>query len=190
MNKKMNFAHQWICRSRWWERSLVTDLIPWALEGLMLGEETLEIGSGPGLSTRALQLWARRLVCAEWQLSSACTLAGWAAGYRIPVLCADAAALPLDGERFDSVVAFTMLHHVAPKARQDALFAEAARMLRPGGVFAGTDSTDGRLFRLLHWRDTLELVNPATLPSRLQAAGFRRAEVSVRRREFRFRAWR
>jgi SAM-dependent methyltransferase len=186
----MNVAHQWICRSRWWKRSLATDLIPWALDGLTLGAETLEIGPGPGLSARVLQPMTRRLVCAEWQPSSACNLGRWAGECGVSVLCADACALPVNAARFDSVVAFTMLHHVAPSLRQDALFAEVARVLKPGGVFAGTDSTDGRIFRMLHWRDTLELVDPTSMPARLRAAGFDGAEVSVRKREFRFRAWR
>ena len=186
----MNLAHQWICRSRWWHQALATDLIPWALDGVVLGEQTLEFGAGPGLSAGVLKPRAQRLVCVEWQQFQARRLAERMGGSGIEVLCGDGSALPLQAESFDSVVAFTMLHHVAPAMAQDALFAEVARVLRPGGVFAGTDSTDGRLFRMLHWRDTLQLADPKTLPHRLRTAGFSDAEVMVRKREFRFRAWR
>jgi ubiquinone/menaquinone biosynthesis C-methylase UbiE len=33
-----------------------------------------------------------------------------------------------------------MLHHIPTAAQQDQAFAEVARVLRPGGTFAGTDS--------------------------------------------------
>jgi hypothetical protein len=63
---------------------------------------------------------------------------------------------------------------------QDCLFAEACRVLRPGGVFAGCDSQGGTLlFRLIHIGDTMNLIDSGTLGSRLEAAGFR--EVDVRR---------
>ncbi|GHF16232.1 hypothetical protein GCM10010359_17110 [Streptomyces morookaense] len=40
--------------------------------------------------------------------------------------------MPFADGRFDSVVCFTMLHHVPTPAAQDRLFAEAHRVLRPG----------------------------------------------------------
>ena len=54
-----------------------------------------------------------------------------------------------------------MLHHLDPPALQDRAFAEVARVLRPGGCFAGTDSLGvGRLFKLIHIGDTLALDRP------------------------------
>jgi ubiquinone/menaquinone biosynthesis C-methylase UbiE len=66
-----------------------------------------------------------------------------------------------------------MLHHIPAAELQDQALREFARVLAPGGVFAGTDSVGkGRLFRLIHIGDILQLVDPGTLPDRLQAAGF------------------
>jgi hypothetical protein len=46
-------------------------------------------------------------------------------------------------------------------------------VLRPGGVFAGSDSRGtGLYFRLIHLGDTMTLVDPDTLDARLEAAGF------------------
>jgi hypothetical protein len=73
---------------------------------------------------------------------------------------------------------------------QDRLLAEARRVLRPGGVFAGFDGTGSFLFRLIHLGDTYNPVDPATFGRRLEAAGF--ADVVVERGwgRFRFRATR
>ena len=46
-----------------------------------------------------------------------------------------------------------------PTGQQDRAFAEIARVLRPGGTFAGTESVGtGWLFRLIHVGDTLNVV--------------------------------
>jgi hypothetical protein len=45
-----------------------------------------------------------------------------------------------------------MLHHVPSAALQDRLLAEARRVLRPGGVFAGFDGVASWLFRVIHIR--------------------------------------
>lgn len=101
---------------------------------------------------------------------------------------ADATDLPFDTGSFDAVVCFTMLHHVPTAALQDRLVAETARVLRPGGTFAGSDSRWGPLFALAHLRDTMRLVDPETFPDRLRAAGMNDPEVDVRGDAFRFRA--
>jgi ubiquinone/menaquinone biosynthesis C-methylase UbiE len=92
-----------------------------------------------------------------------------------------------DGE-FDSAVCFTMLHHVPSRALQDRLLTEVARVLRPGGIFAGRDSCYSRRFHLLHIFDTMVVVDPATFADRLRAAGFEQAQVDVEPHAFRFRA--
>jgi hypothetical protein len=64
-----------------------------------------------------------------------------------------------------------------------------ARVLRPGGVFAGTDSLYSRSFRLLHLFDTMVVVDPCTFPERLRKAGFDDVQVDVLKPyAFRFRA--
>jgi hypothetical protein len=73
---------------------------------------------------------------------------------------------------------------------QGPLQAEARRVLRPGGVFAGFDGVGSLLFWLIHLGDTYNPVDPETLGWRLEAAGF--AGVAVERgvARFRFRATR
>jgi len=72
---------------------------------------------------------------------------------------------------------------------QDRLFREVARVLKPGGVFAGTDSLKSRFMKLIHLFDTLVLVDPETLKERLSMAGFENVQVDVNPYAFRFRAW-
>ena len=55
---------------------------------------------------------------------------------------------------------------------QDQLLAGLARVLRPGGVFAGGYSLDSGPFRELHVDDICVPLDPITLPARLTAAGF------------------
>jgi SAM-dependent methyltransferase len=113
------------------------------------------------------------------------------AGRRLPdvdVYHGDATALPFGEATFDVVVCFTMLHHVSTPELQDRLFRESRRVLRAGGVLAGSDSRWGLLFALAHLGDTLKLVDPVGLPERLRAAGFVDATTDLRRSAFRFRA--
>jgi hypothetical protein len=63
-----------------------------------------------------------------------------------------------------------------------------ARVLRPGGIFAGVDSLSSPGFRMLHLFDTMVVVDPGSFPKRLQAAGFVDVQVDVNPYAFRFRA--
>ncbi len=78
-------------------------------------------------------------------------------GDRADVLEGSGAEMPFEDGRFSAVVCFTMLHHVPTAEMQDAIFAEAARVLRPGGTFCGSDSQLSLLFRLLHIGDTMNV---------------------------------
>jgi ubiquinone/menaquinone biosynthesis C-methylase UbiE len=107
----------------------------------------------------------------------------------VRVIQGDGTALPLPDQTFSGVACFTMLHHLPSPELQDRLFAEAFRVLRPGGVFAGSDSLPSLGFRLLHLGDTMVTLPPETLPERLAAAGFVSVEVTaVPGRSVRFRA--
>jgi ubiquinone/menaquinone biosynthesis C-methylase UbiE len=108
-------------------------------------------------------------------------------GKNVTVVRADATAMSFPDEKFDGALSFTMLHHVSSPALQDRLLAEVARVLRPGGIFAGVDSLYSRGFRLLHLFDTMVVVDPSSFPRRLEAAGFVDVQVDVNPYAFRFR---
>jgi SAM-dependent methyltransferase len=167
----MNLLHRWLCSSARWKTVVETYILPWTLEGVSLGSEVLEIGPGPGVSTDLLREHVPRLTCVESDRGFAEKLNRRLTG-RVRVMCEDATCMSLPDESFDGAVCFTMLHHVPSTALQDRLLKEVARILRPGGIFAGTDSLYSRSFRLLHLFDTMVVVDPATFPARLRAAGF------------------
>jgi ubiquinone/menaquinone biosynthesis C-methylase UbiE len=105
---------------------------------------------------------------------------------QVRVVRGDGTAMPLDEDSYTGVVCFTMLHHVRSRQLQDRLFAEAYRVLQPGGVFAGTDSRSGVVFRLIHLRDTLVPVDPDTFADRLASTWFEQIRIDKRRHYFRF----
>jgi SAM-dependent methyltransferase len=183
----MNWFHRHVCRSGRWRRR-VKNLLPWALQGVELGEDVLEIGPGPGVTTDLLRGWTRRLTALEVDAAAAGSLQTRLDGNGVRVVHGDAAAMPFADGSFSGVVAFTMLHHVPSAALQDRLLAEARRVLRPGGVFVGFDGVGSFLFRLIHLGDTYTPVNPDTFGPRLEAAGFAEVAVERGRARFRFRA--
>lgn len=96
--------------------------------------------------------------------------------------------MPFADGSFSGVVAFTMLHQVPTVVLQDQLLAEAHRVLRPGGVFAGLDGIHSFLFQIIHLGDTYMPVDPATFVQRLKEVGFTDAVVEQESARFRFRA--
>src|SRR5437762_8525189 len=112
-------------------------IAPLALQGVELGDDVLEIGPGPGVTTDLLRGRVRRLTALEVDADSAAALQQRLDGSGVRVVHGDGAAMPFPDGSFSGVVAFTMLHHVPTRALQDRLLAEAWRVLRPGGVFAG-----------------------------------------------------
>jgi ubiquinone/menaquinone biosynthesis C-methylase UbiE len=183
----MNRLHRWYCRSDVWAAT-VRDELPRVLHGVELGDEVLEVGPGPGLTTNLLRTRVPRITAIEIDPHLAQALRHRTRGQGVEVVTADATAMPFQGARFSAVVSFTMLHHVPSPQLQDRLLAEVCRVLRPGGVFAGSDSTASFLFRLAHLGDTMVLIDPDRFASRLQAAGFTDARVRRSHRAFAFRA--
>jgi SAM-dependent methyltransferase len=184
----VNVAHDLICSSRWWGRVVERELLPWGLSRVELGDEVLEFGPGFGATTRRLATRAERLSVLELE-ERYCRRLAASLGGQAAVSCGDATAMPYPDGRFSAVVCFTMLHHVPSPELQERVFEEVHRVLRPGGMFAGTDSLGtGAFFRLLHIGDTLCPISPADLPARLRSHGFDDVAVDTGGRSFRFRA--
>jgi SAM-dependent methyltransferase len=157
------------------------------LRGVDLGENTLEIGPGYGANLRALVDKTAALTAVEIDPALAERLTR-RYGNRARIIHGDGTDTRLADAEFSSVVCFTMLHHVPTPPLQDQLFAEAFRVLRRGGVFAGSDGVPSRLFRLSHIADTYNPVSPDTLPDRLLRAGFTGVQVDVAGGEQRWKA--
>ena len=172
----MNRFHRRCCASRGWARLVQTTLVPAVVQGTELGRRVLEIGPGPGLTTEALAGVAPELTAIEIDP----TLAK-ASRQRVPaarVVQGDATTMPFADGSFSAVVCLTMLHHLPHPELQDRLFAEAYRVLVPGGVFCGSDNPGrGLKFRLIHLGDNRTVVDPTTLGVRLHGAGFEQARI-------------
>jgi SAM-dependent methyltransferase len=142
----VNLLHRCLCSSSRWRQTVEAHVLPWTLEDLELGSKVLEVGSGYGATTELLRSKVAHLTCVEVHPGLAEKLRHRTRGQNVTVLCEDATAMSLPDAAFDAVVCFTMLHHIPSVALQDRLLAEVARVVRPGGLFAGTDSLDSRFF--------------------------------------------
>jgi len=182
----MNRWHRWYCRSSRWQRRLGTEILPWALGGVDLSGEVLELGPGPGLTTDWLRPQCGHITCLELDSHLARSLRDRIADARIHVNVGDATAMPFRDRMFSTVLALTMLHHVPSPALQDRLFAEAFRVLKPGGTFAGSDGLGSLWMRIIHIADTMVILDPLQLPGRLQAAGFQEVRVDEDGQRLRF----
>ncbi len=186
----MNWFHRQVCRSVRWRRRLERQLLPWALHGVQLGDDVLEIGPGPGITTDLLRASTQRLTALEVDADAAASLEKRLSDFGVRVIHGDGAAMPFADGSFSRVVSLTMLHHVPTVALQDRLFSEAWRVLRSGGVFVGLDGVGSPLFRLIHLGDTYNPVELNTMKPRLEAAGFVGVVVERASARFRFRATR
>ena len=182
----MNSFHRWFCRTNFWKKALKDEILPWALRDIDLGDDLLEVGPGPGVTTDLLRARFGRLTSTEIDPLLAHSLKQRMRGTNVAVVEGDGTAMPFEDGSFSGVVSFTMLHHVPSPALQDRLLAEVCRVLKPGGVFAGTDSVYSLGFRLIHLGDTMVVVDPDTFGARLEAAGFTQVSVEKARRAFRF----
>jgi ubiquinone/menaquinone biosynthesis C-methylase UbiE len=155
-----------------WAAYLHEEILPAVTSGVELGDDMLEIGPGPGAATEWLRHRVRRLVAVELDPAGARALGARFADTNVTVVVGDATALDYPDESFDSVGMFTMLHHVPTRALQDAMLAEALRVLRPGGTLVGSDSLASVDLHHFHAGDTYNPVEPAALLTRLQTLGF------------------
>lgn len=154
-------------------------IIPWALGDRVLGDDLLEVGPGFGATTDVFRERVGSLTAVEIDPVLAERLADRLIGTNVTVVEGDATDLPFDDGRFSGATCFSMLHHVPSAELQDQLFAEVARVLRPGAAFVATDSLGNDDLRDFHEGDTYVPIDPATLEPRLAGAGFTAVEVEV-----------
>ncbi len=174
----MNENHKFCGSDEW--RSLVREqIIPWALADHRLGDDVLEVGPGYGATTDVFCERVAQLTAVEIDPELARQLTERFAGTNVNVVEGDATDLPFEDGRFSGATCFSMLHHVPSAAQQDQLFAELARVLRPGAPLVATDSVASAELAAGHVGDTYQPIDPATLPARLAAAGFESIEIET-----------
>jgi SAM-dependent methyltransferase len=183
----LNRLHHWLCGSPRW-RKTIEQRLTWVLSGAHLGQNVLELGPGPGLTTDLLRLAAERITAIEVDPGLAESLRKRLGGKNVEVVTGDATAIPFPDGLFSGGISMTMLHHVPSPDLQDRLLREACRVIKPGGVFVGSDSLPSLRMRLLHIGDTFVPTDPDNFGARLQAAGFEVLKVERNSEAFRFHA--
>ena len=184
----MNEGHLQFLSSPDWARMLESDLLPWVEAAGDLGDDIVEIGPGPGLTTDLLRQRVARVTALEIDPVLAASLKERLVGTNVEVLCVDASQAHLEADHFSAATCFSALHHMPSPERQDRLFAELHRVLRPGGIFVGADSLDLEAIRAGHVGDTFVPVDPDELPERLGAVGFADVTTDVGDYQFRYLA--
>jgi ubiquinone/menaquinone biosynthesis C-methylase UbiE len=183
----VNERHLEALASDEWRKTLETMAFPFAFGPggpAILGDDPLEIGPGPGMTTDLLRASLPRLTSIELDVDLAVALQARLAGTNVTVVEGDATQMPFEDGRFSGAAMFTMLHHVPTIEAQDRIFNEVARVLRPGGMIVANDGVARPDFEALHDNDIYNPVDPATIESRLTAAGF--VEIDVKANEY---AW-
>lgn len=175
----MNENHTQLCPSPEWAQHIQDEVLPSLVAIATLGKSMLELGPGPGAATEWLRSRVRQLVAVERDEAAAALLSLRFAGTNVEVVVGDAAQLDFASESFDSVGSFTMLHHLATVAAQQALLNEAFRVLKPGGFFLGSDSLASNDLHHFHEGDDYNPIDPASLLIRLQAVGFAQLTIVV-----------
>ena len=178
----MNPKHLELLVSEDWRMLLKDYLLPFAFGDRShgdLGDEVLEIGPGPGLTTDLLRGDLVKLTAIELDPKLASALSDRLMGTNVDVVEGDATAMPFEPARFTGAIAFTMFHHVPTVELQDRLLAEIFRVLRPGGLLVASDSVASDDLAALHIDDVYNPVDPATLSDRLATIGFADIEVET-----------
>ena len=168
------------CRTALWRawarRAVLPRVLPSGLSG-----EVLEIGCGSGAmaaevlrSVPDIERYVATDVDPAMVARARRELGEFAA--RAEVLEVDAAGLPFADASFDAVVSWLMLHHTIT---WEQVLADAARVLRPGGLLAGYDLPDSRQSRVVHrlTRSTVRMVAADDLAAELRGLGLSDVEV-------------
>jgi SAM-dependent methyltransferase len=168
----VNEKHLEFCASPEWAEIIEREVLPWAVGDHDLGDDVLEVGAGPGLTTDVLRQRVPRLTAVEIDRDLADALRARLTGTNVEVVEGDATRLPLESDRFSAATTFNMLHHVPSPDLQDRVLAELCRVLRPGGILIGTDGVVSDTLDEFHVGDVYVPCDPAGMPARLSAAGF------------------
>lgn len=183
----VNQRHLSTLSSPEWAERLKTELLPWVDSVGDLGDNVIEIGPGPGLTTDLVRGRVSSLTAIEFDADLAAALSRRLAGTNVEVLHGDASATALPSRQFSTVLCFSMLHHMTSPQAQDRLFREVARLLRPNGIFVGVDAIDSQFMREAHIDDTYVPVSMESVAARFDAAGLTDTFVEPADYQFRFR---
>lgn len=182
----MNSLENWFCATGLWRYITEHRWLPWALEGVDLGEHVLEVGAGPGAATAELARRAGSVTSLEYSHDFCVRLHSRVDAAR--VVQGDVSVLPFESQTFTSAIAVLVLHHLPSSDAQDRAFAEIFRVLKAGGVFVALEIQDGWLTRVAHFRSTF--VPVYRLNTTLRAAGFSNVRVIHRSQGILIRATR
>lgn len=184
----MNDAHKQFLASPDWARMLEAELLPWLERVADLGDDVIEVGPGPGLTTDLLRQRAAHITAVEVDDELAASLAARLADTNVDVVHGDATGTSLPSGRFSAATCFSMLHHVPSPRLQDDVFTELHRVLRPRADLLIVDSRDLDFIREVHADDTFVPIDPDTIAARLETAGFHDVNVDLTEFEIRVRA--
>jgi len=173
----MNEAHQ-ACGGDEWRGMMRNVILPWAIGEVDLGDDVIEVGPGYGATTDVLSESVGHVTSVEIDEQLVALLEDrFAASSNVEIVHGDGTALDYPDDRFSGAACFTMLHHVPTVEMQDRLFAEVARVLKPGAALVASDSLASDELASHHGGDTYNPVDPASLEVRLRTAGFTDVEV-------------
>jgi len=175
----MNTNHE-LCGSPEWRAHVQDEVLPTVLAEVDLGEDLIEVGPGYGATTDWLRDRVTRLTAVEIDGDLAGPLEQRYVDTNVRIVRADATAMTFADDTFTAGVSFFMLHHVATPDAQDRLFAELARVLKPGSPFVAVDSVHSDDLEAWHEDDTFNPIDPEGLAQRLEEAGFVEPAVQVR----------
>jgi ubiquinone/menaquinone biosynthesis C-methylase UbiE len=175
----VNDNHARLCPSPEWAAYIQTEVLPFLTSNVSLGEDMLEIGPGPGAATEWLRHRVKKLTVIEVDDDAARKLADRYANTNVEVVSGSAENPRFPDQSFNSVGSFTMLHHVPTLPLQNAILAEAFRVLRPGGVLIGSDSLPSTDLHHFHAGDTYNPIEPVSMLGRLQTLGFEKLTIVV-----------